>query len=77
MAAIVQVDPLPFFSIRSGSLSGELDLLQDRCSLDNRVGVSKDDALETVGEVAISTLIDRCMSTRPLIKNLLHDVHVD
>ena len=73
MATVVQINVLYTFYINLGSFSSLFDLRQDRLGVDDGVGVSKEDALEAMGEVEIYIIIP----TRSLVKNLLHDVHVD
>ena len=73
MATVVQVNVLSIIIIYLSGFSSLFDLRQDRLGVDDGVGVSKEDALEAMGEVVIYTIIP----TRSLVKNLLHDVHVD
>ena len=53
MATVVQVYVLHIHVIDPGGLGCFFDLRQDRLPLDYRVGISKEDTLETVGEVVI------------------------
>ena len=53
MAAVVQVHILLLQSIDLGFFRSLFDLRQDRLGVDDGVGVSKEDALEAMGEVLV------------------------
>ena len=53
MAAVVQVHELPTFCIDLGGFRSLFDLRQNRLGVDDGVGVSKEDALEAMGEVLV------------------------
>ena len=72
VTTVVQIDVLPTISIYPGGHCGMFDLVQDRLPFDDRVAVCQENALETVGEVVTAIIIPGW----PLVKNLLHDIHV-
>ena len=53
VTTVVQVDVLLVFWIDPGSQCSLFDLRQDRLGVDDGVGVSKEDALEAMGEVVV------------------------
>ena len=53
MATVVQVNVLHILCIYLSGFSSLFDLRQDRLGVDDGVGVSKEDALEAMGEVLV------------------------
>ena len=53
MATVVQVNVLLIICIDLSFISSLFDLRQDRLGVDDGVGVSKEDALEAMGEVTV------------------------
>ena len=72
MTAVVQVYVLMTYSIHPSILSSVFDLLENSLPLYYWIRISKEDTLETVGEM-ISILI---IATGSLVKNFLHGVHI-